>query len=55
MYKRYKNDEEVSKIKFCVYHNNNCFECPYRLTDKYGLWCRVKGEYVYKYKTTKND
>lgn len=50
MIKKYKDIIEINKNKFCNYYENDCFKCTYRLTDKYRLWCRVKGEYVYEYK-----
>lgn len=52
MLEKCKDIEEITKKRFCNYHQNNCFECVYRLTDKYGLWCIVEGEYVYKYKVS---
>lgn len=45
-----KNIEDITIKKFCSYYKNNCYECAYRLTDKYGLWCRVNGKYIYEYK-----
>ena len=48
--------DEVSKItinSFCKHHNNNCFKCAYKLIEKQGLWCRVEGKYIYKYKLLK--
>lgn len=50
MLEKCKNIEETTKKKFCDYYQNDCFKCAYRLTDRYGLWCRVEGKYVYKYK-----
>lgn len=45
--------KETTIDEFCNYYQNNCFECAYKLMEKQGLWCRVEGKYIYKYKLLK--